>query len=60
LKKTYGEKNLEDAILYELEKFILELGQGFTFVEMELYLRWLEKMKCSQAKKPVSYQRLSL
>lgn len=26
LKDTYSEKNLEDAILYELEKFILELG----------------------------------
>lgn len=32
LKNTYSEKNLEDAILKELENFILELGQGFTFV----------------------------
>ena len=35
LKDTYSEKNLEDAILHELEKFILELGQGFTFVERQ-------------------------
>ncbi len=26
---------MEDAILKELEKFILELGQGFTFVERQ-------------------------
>ncbi len=35
LKETYSEKNLEDAILRELEKFILELGQGFTFIERQ-------------------------
>lgn len=35
LKNTYSEKNLEDAILRELESFILELGQGFTFVERQ-------------------------
>ncbi|MBC7863561.1 MAG: DUF1016 domain-containing protein [Bacteroidia bacterium] len=35
LKDTYSEKNLEDAILRELENFILELGQGFTFVERQ-------------------------
>jgi predicted nuclease of restriction endonuclease-like (RecB) superfamily len=35
LKDTYTEKNLEDAILRELEKFILELGQGFTFVDRQ-------------------------
>lgn len=35
LKDAYSEKNLEDAILHELEKFILELGQGFTFVERQ-------------------------
>lgn len=29
------EKNLEKAILSELEKFILELGKGFTFVERQ-------------------------
>jgi predicted nuclease of restriction endonuclease-like (RecB) superfamily len=32
LKDTYSEKDLEKAILFELEKFILELGVGFTFV----------------------------
>jgi len=32
LKDTYGEKDLEAAILRELESFILELGVGFTFV----------------------------
>jgi predicted nuclease of restriction endonuclease-like (RecB) superfamily len=32
LKDTYSEKHLEDAILNELENFVLELGQGFTFV----------------------------
>ena len=30
-----SEKSLENAILRELEKFILELGQGFTFVERQ-------------------------
>jgi len=32
LKDTYSEKDLEAAILRELENFILELGAGFTFV----------------------------
>jgi predicted nuclease of restriction endonuclease-like (RecB) superfamily len=35
LKDTFSEKNLEDAILRELENFILELGQGFSFVERQ-------------------------
>ncbi len=35
LKDTYSEKNLEDAILRQLENFILELGEGFTFVERQ-------------------------
>ena len=35
LKDTYSEKNLEDAILRKLENFILELGEGFTFVERQ-------------------------
>jgi predicted nuclease of restriction endonuclease-like (RecB) superfamily len=35
LKDTYSEKNLENAILQELEKFILELGKGFTFIERQ-------------------------
>jgi predicted nuclease of restriction endonuclease-like (RecB) superfamily len=33
LKDTYSEKDLEAAILREMEAFILELGVGFTFVE---------------------------
>ncbi|MCB0823612.1 MAG: DUF1016 family protein [Bacteroidales bacterium] len=35
LEDNYNEKSLEEAILKELEKFILELGQGFTFVERQ-------------------------
>ena len=35
LKDTYSEKTLEDAILREIEQFILELGNGFTFVERQ-------------------------
>jgi predicted nuclease of restriction endonuclease-like (RecB) superfamily len=32
LNDHYYEKDLEDAILRELEKFLLELGSGFTFI----------------------------
>lgn len=32
LKDTYAEKDLETAILKEIENFLLELGIGFTFV----------------------------
>ncbi|MDD5008828.1 MAG: PDDEXK nuclease domain-containing protein [Syntrophorhabdaceae bacterium] len=32
LKNTYSEKDLETAILREMESFILELGAGFSFV----------------------------
>ncbi len=32
LKDTYSEKNLESAILSEIESFILELGIGFSFI----------------------------
>ncbi len=32
LKDRYLEKDLEDAILRELEKFLLELGNGFAFL----------------------------
>lgn len=35
LKNTYLEKDLEDAILKDLENFILELGKGFSFVERQ-------------------------
>lgn len=35
LEDQYSEKTLEDAILREIEKFILELGIGFTFIERQ-------------------------
>lgn len=31
LKGTYSEKDLENAILVQLEKFILEMGTDFVF-----------------------------
>jgi len=35
LKDTYSEKDLESALLREIERFLLELGAGFTFVERQ-------------------------
>lgn len=35
LKDTYQEKDLEKAILREIEQFILELGNGFAFLERQ-------------------------
>ena len=35
LKDTYAEKDLESAILREMEAFILELGVGFAFMERQ-------------------------
>jgi predicted nuclease of restriction endonuclease-like (RecB) superfamily len=35
LKDTYGENDLESAILREIEAFILEIGVGFCFVERQ-------------------------
>jgi predicted nuclease of restriction endonuclease-like (RecB) superfamily len=35
LKDTYGEKDLESALLREIERFLLELGAGFAFVERQ-------------------------
>jgi len=35
LSGYFSEKDLEDAILFHLEKFIMELGQGFAFVERQ-------------------------
>ncbi|MBD3906290.1 PDDEXK nuclease domain-containing protein [Chryseobacterium sp. Ch-15] len=35
LQNDYLEKDIETAILHELEKFILELGKGFAFVERQ-------------------------
>ncbi len=35
LKGMYSERDLEDNLLANLERFILELGNGFTFVERQ-------------------------
>jgi predicted nuclease of restriction endonuclease-like (RecB) superfamily len=35
LADTYSERDLESAILREIERFLLELGAGFTFVERQ-------------------------
>jgi predicted nuclease of restriction endonuclease-like (RecB) superfamily len=35
LKDTFSEKDLESAILRELERFLLELGAGFAFVDRQ-------------------------
>jgi len=39
LSDRYLEKDLEDAILREIEKFLLELGAGFTFVARQKRLQ---------------------
>lgn len=39
LNDRYLEKDLEDAILRDIEKFILELGSGFTFVARQKVLQ---------------------
>jgi len=35
LRDTYSEKDLENALLREIESFLLELGAGFAFVERQ-------------------------
>ncbi|HXF39389.1 MAG TPA: PDDEXK nuclease domain-containing protein [Blastocatellia bacterium] len=35
LRDTYSEKDLESAILREIERFLLEMGAGFAFVERQ-------------------------
>ncbi|HYM60706.1 MAG TPA: PDDEXK nuclease domain-containing protein [Thermoanaerobaculia bacterium] len=35
LKDTFSEKDLESALLREIERFLLELGAGFAFVERQ-------------------------
>lgn len=35
LRDTYSEKDLENALLREIESFLLELGGGFAFVERQ-------------------------
>lgn len=39
LKDTYAEKDLEAAILREMESFILELGVGFCFVTRQMRMQ---------------------
>jgi predicted nuclease of restriction endonuclease-like (RecB) superfamily len=39
LKDTYAEKDIEAAILREMEAFILELGAGFCFVDRQVQMR---------------------
>lgn len=39
LNDRYLEKDLKDAILREIEKFLLEMGAGFTFVERQKRLQ---------------------
>lgn len=38
LKDQYAEKDLEAAILRDLERFILELGSGFAFVDRQKHI----------------------
>src|SRR6266545_2310982 len=38
LADTYSEKDLETAILRELQQFILELGAGFAFIDRQKHL----------------------
>ena len=38
LKDSYSEKDLESAIIAELERFILEMGRDFTFVGCQVRL----------------------
>jgi len=35
LKGAYSEKDLEDAIIINIEKFIMEMGDGFSFIERQ-------------------------
>ena len=38
LKGDFKEKKLEDMLLAELEKFIMELGTGFAFIERQKHM----------------------
>ncbi len=35
IRETYNEKDIESAIIFNIEKFLLELGRGFSFVERQ-------------------------
>jgi predicted nuclease of restriction endonuclease-like (RecB) superfamily len=39
LKGAYSERDLEDAILHDMERVLLELGSGFTFVARQKCMR---------------------
>jgi predicted nuclease of restriction endonuclease-like (RecB) superfamily len=39
LLETYSEKNLEDALISQLQNFLKELGKGFLFVERQKRIR---------------------
>jgi predicted nuclease of restriction endonuclease-like (RecB) superfamily len=39
LNDTYLEKDLEDAILRDLQQFLLELGSGFTFIARQFRIQ---------------------
>ena len=36
---NYSEKKLENAIINHLEKFLLEMGKGFSFVERQMHIK---------------------
>jgi predicted nuclease of restriction endonuclease-like (RecB) superfamily len=42
LKDTYAEKDLEAAILREMEAFLLEIGVGFAFLERQKRITLLD------------------
>ena len=42
LRDTYSEKDLENAILAELEKFILEMGSDFAFLARQKHFNLTE------------------
>lgn len=44
LRDTYSEKDLENAILAELEKFILEMGSDFAFLARQKHFVLMVKI----------------
>jgi len=50
LKDTYAERDLEAAILREMEAFILELGVGFAFLERLFFHRRLRRLVAIEPK----------
>lgn len=47
LNDRYMERDLEDAILREIEQFLLELGAGFTFVARQKGFRLIMMISIS-------------